>query len=667
MSNSKPISTNGAKRKRTAAVFKPEWLKEIVETETPKSKNKLRVQLCEIFNYEDNRLVCLYCRDAKTTGDFSNGKFWDGVWKLDFLKRHLNSKSHTESVIKLRSKNPDCRGVLVNMFLESPAEKEKKKIIEERKRSTSEEIKVLIDCVLLAVRMNISMLSVQDITDHVAKYVTIPDSWRSKNYAFEFLEIINISVQDNLMADVASAAYHTLTIDESTDISVNKYLILYFKYRPVNSSQYKTSFGGMLKLDACDATSIVSAVREFYRKHKLDLNKMVMFTSDGASVMLGKLNGVAARLKIDVPHLVQQHCVAHREDLGISDSWKEVKLMKEVETFMRTVYTIFCRNSTKRSQFKELANASECESIAFRPLNEVRWLSRHFALKAIIRNYDVLLKYFEEEKDNDINDPISTYCYKKLNSHQFHITLEVLNDVLFELASLTMAFQKRGLTPLEAYHLAQGKLNKMRMQYFGDTVNWSDNVKNLLSKISGKVSVKTDSILTFINILCLHLGERFPENEIEEWSAFDLTAIAQCDYGFGIEHIRSLCSKYTQFLQEEKVVEQYNDFKFLVSEKIRGKLINSFPDMVTLAFQNDQFAELAKLMDIGGTFLASSADCERGFSLMNSLKTKLRNRLQLEHLEMLMRVKSHIQGGGLIDLDKIYSDWVNLKDRREKL
>ena len=47
--------------------------------------------------------------------------------------------------------------------------------------------------------------------------------------------------------------------------------------------------------------------------------------------------------------------------------------------------------------------------------------------------------------------------------------------------------------------------------------------------------------------------------------------------------------------------------------------------------------------------------------------TKLRNRLQLEHLEMLMRVKSHIQGGGLIDLDKIYSDWVNLKDRREKL
>ena len=40
------------------------------------------------------------------------------------------------------------------------------------------------------------------------------------------------------------------------------------------------------------------------------------------------------------------------------------------------------------------------------------------------------------------------------------------------------------------------------------------------------------------------------------------------------------------------------------------------------AFQNDQFAELAKLMDIGATFLASSAGCELGFSLMKNLKTK---------------------------------------------
>ena len=63
--------------------------------------------------------------------------------------------------------------------------------------------------------MNISLLSVQKINEHMAKYVSIPNSWRSKNYAFELIEIINGMVQDNAMADISLATYHTLTVDES--------------------------------------------------------------------------------------------------------------------------------------------------------------------------------------------------------------------------------------------------------------------------------------------------------------------------------------------------------------------------------------------------------------------------------------------------------------------
>jgi hypothetical protein len=267
-----------------------------------------------------------------------------------------------------------------------------------KKRSNPADIKILIDDVLLAVKMNNSMLSVQEIHEHMGKYVNLPNSWRSKNYAYKFLESINSVVQMDMMSEIASADFHTLTVDESTDISVNKYLILYFKFRQSNSSEYKTTFGGILELESCDATAIVSAIKNFYSKHGLDLMKMVMFTSDGASVMLGKNNGVAAQLRRDIPHLVQQHCVAHREDLAISNSWKEIKLMRDLETLIRTVYTLFCRSSTKQCKFEEIAKVLECESVAFRPINEVRWLSRHFALEALVRNYDPLLKYFEQEK-----------------------------------------------------------------------------------------------------------------------------------------------------------------------------------------------------------------------------------------------------------------------------
>ncbi|CAM2111449.1 unnamed protein product [Caretta caretta] len=191
---------------------------------------------------------------------------WNDVWKLDFLKRRLSSKSHIDGVTRLRNKNPSLQSGLLSMILESPAEKQRRQINLERKQSNPEEIKVLIDSVLLAIKMNSSVLSVQDINDHMEKYVRIPASWRSKNYAFEFLEIINCIVQNDLMHEIASAMFHILAVDESTDMSLKRYLILYFKYGSINSADYKTSFGGQLQLQECDAVSIVSAVKEFYKK-----------------------------------------------------------------------------------------------------------------------------------------------------------------------------------------------------------------------------------------------------------------------------------------------------------------------------------------------------------------------------------------------------------------
>ena len=88
------------------------------------------------------------------------------------------------------------------MLLKSPIKKENRQISIERKRSSPDEIKVIIDSVLLAIKMNISMLSVQKINQHMAKYVSIPNSWRNKNYAFEFIEIINGMVQDNFIGQL---------------------------------------------------------------------------------------------------------------------------------------------------------------------------------------------------------------------------------------------------------------------------------------------------------------------------------------------------------------------------------------------------------------------------------------------------------------------------------
>jgi len=227
-----------------------------------------------------------------------------------------------------------------------------------------------------------------------------------QNYAFEFVECINTLVKETIMNDICNSEFHTLLIDESTNISVSKMLIIYIKYRPAATACHKTVFAGIVKLTACDSRSIFEAIKQFYMENNGDVQKIVMFTSDGALVMLGKRNGVAALLHAEVPHLTEQHCVAHREDLGIDDAWKNVMLMKDIEVLLRTVDANFSRSSVKKSEFEELAKVATHYVIAFRPLHEVRWMSWHFAVNALVQNYNILIDYCKKMVDED-NDPIS--------------------------------------------------------------------------------------------------------------------------------------------------------------------------------------------------------------------------------------------------------------------
>ena len=217
-------------------------------------------------------------------------------------------------------------------------------------KTPSREVKTLIDSVLLSVKVNSSILSCQVINDHMPKYTKLPRSWRSKNYGFEFLKSIDFVAREEVMQSIRQATCHTLIIDESNDISSNKMLILYIKYCTADDCRLmtKTVFAGIIPLARCHSHSILEEIKKFYTTDNIDIQKMVMFTSDGAAVMLGKRNGVAKLLKNFVPHVIEQHCVAHREDLGIDDAWSKVSLMQDIETLVRIVYTMFRRSSVKK-------------------------------------------------------------------------------------------------------------------------------------------------------------------------------------------------------------------------------------------------------------------------------------------------------------------------------
>lgn len=133
--------------------------------------------------------------------------------------------------------------------------------------------------------------------------------------------------------------------------------------------------------------------------------------------------------------------------------------------------------------------------MAFRLLNEVRWLSRYFAVNALYRNYSVLTDYCRQVV-NENNDPVNRYCLKRLNDPQYHNAIAVLNDVLCELANLSKALQKSCLTMVEAHQLVKARIAKLRSKYLGSSICWTDDVRELLLSHS---DVNTAAICLLLN------------------------------------------------------------------------------------------------------------------------------------------------------------------------
>lgn len=92
--------------------------------------------------------------------------------------------------------------------------------------------------------------------------------------------------------------------------------------------------------------------------------------------------------------------------------------------------------------------------------------------------------------------------------------------------------------------------------------------------------------------------------------------------------------------------------------------MKSFDNVVSFASHEEGLCDIAAVIDISATFLASSSDCKGVFSLMNMIKMKTHNWLRVVHLEVFMRIKSHQNSGPEIDLDKV---WASAEDHCQKL
>ena len=101
-----------------------------------------------------------------------------------------------------------------------------------------------------------------------------------------------------------------------------------------------------------------------------------------------------------------------------------------------------------------------------------------------------------------------------------------------------------------------------------------------------------------------------------------------------------LAERYETLFDTSELDSEYSTWKDFVSANI-GLGVTSdeflFAVFHTQISQMEGFPTILKLLQISLTLAPGSVDCERGFSLQNIIKTKLRNRLTVESTSDLMR------------------------------
>ena len=174
---------------------------------------------------------------------------------------------------------------------------------------------------------------------------------RSRSTLREMFLTLGDSIKDLMLQHVKKCATYGILTDEATDISVKEQLITFVQYVDLESGTPQTDFLSIDELEdpkgPC-AEVITNKLLLMLNTCQLTVQRLGSIVSDGASVMLGRHNGVAARLK-EINHtLINFHCICHRLALACGASGDQVQEIRIVEENLNQAWRFF-DNSPKRT------------------------------------------------------------------------------------------------------------------------------------------------------------------------------------------------------------------------------------------------------------------------------------------------------------------------------
>lgn len=506
----------------------------------------------------------------------------------------------------------------------------------------------------------------------------------------EMLEAINDIITEDVDNKLRDSKFIGIIVDESTDVSVHKKLAIYA--RVVLKGKPQVLYLDCVNIEDGRAATIVKEVEFLCAQKGLDTARIISLSSDGASVMMGKNNGVGAIWKrAHQPRLIHVHCVAHRLALAAASACRDIPGFDEYQRTLKQVYHFFANSPVRYNSLRELQDVwghgtedSQFKKLALKEPAPFRWLSLHAAVKAIHGNYPAVVAALEHEAAK--NNGRTAGCAEakglstKTKSVHFVLTTAFLLDILLPLTKLSKMFQaehvdfgvidplvKSTITVLDMHKTVNGiHLDRA----YNDIVDGIYRGVKIADRQQMRIKFQNEST-RYLTELVGNLEARFDNTSMETLRALDVVlnpanspATSAALIAHGVDEIDTICDVFGKVINTSPVpvdgVEVRETPAIIDSDTLRGDFMQFKVFLKSSNFSSlsdacekvsgmvDTFPDFAILAQLVMSCPVTSVACERGFSVQNRLATKFRSRLLSDKVSKLMSV---VQGPSQEDFD----------------
>ncbi|CAG2244184.1 unnamed protein product [Mytilus edulis] len=166
---------------------------------------------------------------------------------------------------------------------------------------------------------------------------------RSRASLRDIFTTLGLQTENDLVEKVKAADCFSVLLDDSSDVSTIEQMICYVNFWNGNACDINFLFIENVLKNAsfANAENLYTVVKSKLESLGLDMSKLSGVSTDGASVMVGKKEGLVKRLKDDNPALVAIHCICHRLALACIDTCADLQYIKEMEGHMTHIWKIF--------------------------------------------------------------------------------------------------------------------------------------------------------------------------------------------------------------------------------------------------------------------------------------------------------------------------------------